>query len=105
VLSGVSGDVLAMASGGDAEQVKGVRCAYGFAVMDQAWALLGPVHWCANYTADYLAITQEPVEEIGGVIVRTVTLSCGTVLTGRKRPAYSYFSNRSAGALSRRPLL
>ncbi len=92
-LSGVSGDMLAIASGGDAEQVKGASCAYGFAIMDSTWALLGPVHWCANYTADYLSIEQNPVEDIGGTVVRTISLSCGTLLTGRKRPGYSYFTD------------
>ncbi|WP_315759299.1 MULTISPECIES: hypothetical protein [unclassified Bradyrhizobium] len=99
-LSGVSGDVLKIASSGDAEQVKGARCAQGFAIMDQEWALLGPVHWCANYMADYLGLTQEPVEELGGVIVRTVQLSCGTLLTSRKRPSFSYFSDPDQRARS-----
>jgi hypothetical protein len=92
-LSGVSGDILKIASGGDAEQVKGSRCAYGFAIMDQEWALVGPVHWCANYTADYLAIMQAESDDPTQPIVRTVSLSCGTLLTSRKRPTFSYFSN------------
>ncbi|WP_316188328.1 MULTISPECIES: hypothetical protein [unclassified Bradyrhizobium] len=92
-LSGVSGDVLKIASSGDAQQVKGARCAYGFALMSEAWALLGPVHWCANFTADYLSIVQAPVDDISASIVRTISLSCGTLLTSRKRPGYSFFSN------------
>jgi hypothetical protein len=92
-LSGVSGQVLQIASGGDAQQVKGKRAAYGFALMDEEWALLGPVHWCANYTADFLSIAQDVVGDPTSPIVRTISLSCGTLLTARKRPGLSYFSN------------
>jgi len=97
-LSGVTGRVLQVASGGDAEQVKGKRCAVGFAVMAQDWSLLGPVHWCANYTADYLSINQDLVEDVDASIVRSVSLSCGTLLTGRKRPGFAYFSDQDQQA-------
>lgn len=93
-LSGVSGRILEIASGGDAQQVKGKRAAYGFAIMGPDWSLLGPVHWCANYTADYLSISQELVEDPENPIVRTITLSCGTLLTARRRPGLSYFSDQ-----------
>lgn len=92
-LSGVSGDVLAIASGSDVEQVKGKRTAVGFALMDSNWALLGEVHWFAYYVADFLAMEQQPADE-SSPIVRTITLSCGTRFTGRRRPALSYFSNQ-----------
>jgi hypothetical protein len=92
-VSGVSGDVLAIASGGDSQKVKGKRVAVGFALMGSDWSLLGAVKWCANYTADYLAI-QQAVDDPMQPIVRTVTLSCGTLLTARRRPSLSYFSNQ-----------
>lgn len=92
-LSGVSGRVMQIASGGDAEEIKGARVAYGFAVMGEDWSLLGPVHWCANFTADYLSITQDLIEDPANPVVRSVSISCGTLLTGRKRPGLSYFSN------------
>jgi hypothetical protein len=97
-LSGVTGRVLQVASGGDAEQVRGKRCAVGFSVMAPDWSLLGPVHWCANYTADYLSINQDVVDALESPIVRSVTLSCGTLLTGRKRPGFAYFSNQDQQA-------
>lgn len=97
-ISGVSGDILAIASGGDSEQVKGKRVSIGFALMDGAWALLGAVKWCANYTADYLAIQQAVSDDATSSVVRTVTLSCGTLMTGRRRPAYSYFTNQDQQA-------
>jgi hypothetical protein len=97
-VSGVSGRILEIASGGDSDQVKGKRCAVGFAVMDSAWALLGAVKWCANYTADFLAIHQAVTDDPKQPIVRTVTLSCGTLLTSRRRPALSYFSDQDQQA-------
>lgn len=91
-VSGVSGNILQIASGGDSEQVKGKRVAVGFALMGPTWKLLGAIKWCANYTADYLAIEQTPDDPMQPVI-RTVKLSCGTLLTARRRPGLSYFSD------------
>lgn len=91
-LSGVSGDVLAIAAAGDADEVKGKQTAVGFALMGPNWALLGGIHWCAYYVADFLAIEQQPTDASGN-IVRTIALSCGTRFTGRRRPSLSYFSD------------
>jgi hypothetical protein len=93
-ISGVSGEILSVASGGDPDQVKGKRVAFGFALMDQAWVMLGAVKWCANYTADYLAIEQALTGDPAQPVVRTIRLSCGTLLTARRRPALSYFSDQ-----------
>lgn len=92
VLSGVSGDVLAIASGNDAQQVKGKRTSVGFALMDANWQLLGSVHWCALYIADFLSISQQPSAP-GEDPVRVISLSCGSRFTGRRRPSFSYFSD------------
>ena len=97
-LSGVSGDILEIASGGDAKQVKGKRTSVGFALMGEDWALLGAVKWCANYVADYLSIQQAVTDDPMQPIVRTVSLSCGSQLTGRRRPVYGYFSDRDQQA-------
>lgn len=91
-LSGVSGEVLAIASGDDAQQVKGRRADVGFMLFAADWSGLGPVHWTVRYIADFLAREQQVVES-DQPIVRTVTLSCGTRFTGRRRPSYSYFSD------------
>lgn len=96
VLSGVSGEVLQKALD-DADEVKGKRVATGFALLDASFALLGPVHWTARYIADFLAREQQSAETASS-IVRTVRLSCGTRFTGRRRPAYSYFSDQDQQA-------
>jgi hypothetical protein len=97
-VSGVSGEILGIASGGDSEQVKGKRVAVGFAVMNAQWALLGAVKWGANYTADYLSIAQAVTDDPLQPIVRSVTLSCGTIMTGRRRPSSSYFTDQDQQA-------
>jgi hypothetical protein len=99
-VSGVSGEILAIASGGDAEQVKGKRCSVGFAVMDGQWQLLGSVKWVQTYTADFLGISQDITEDPNSPIVRTVTLSVGSLTTARRRPSYSYFTNQDQQARS-----
>lgn len=96
-LSGVSGGVLAIASGDDADAVKGKSAAVGFALMDSRWALLGAVHWCALYTADYLSIDQQPADAMSP-IKRTITLSCGSRFTGRRRPSFAYWSDQDQQA-------
>ncbi len=93
-LSGVEGDVLAIAAAHDAQSVKGKRVAVGFAVMNAAWQLVGPVRWVRFYTADFLSLHQPPSEDPSAPIVRTITLSCGSLMTGRRRPAYSYFTDQ-----------
>lgn len=93
VASGVSGKILEIAAGGDATQVRGKRASSGFALLRPDYSLAGPVHWNANYKADYLTIEQD---ESGpdGTLVRSVKLSCGTLLVSRWRPSLGYFTNK-----------
>lgn len=93
-VSGVSGEILQIASGGDAEQVKGKRVSIGFALMGSDWQLLGAVKWIRTYQADYLSIQQQVTDDPAQPIVRTVSLSCGSLMTARRRPSLSYFSNQ-----------
>lgn len=97
-ISGVSGDILQIASGGDSQQVKGKPVAVGFALMAPDWSLLGTVKWCANYTADFLSINQAVVNDPKNAIVRSLSLSCGTLLTARRRPSLSYFTDQDQQA-------
>jgi len=99
-ISGVSGEILGIASGGDSEQVKGKPVAVGFGIFNETWALLGAVKWCANYTADYLSIAQAVTDDPMAPTVRSVTLSCGTLMTGRRRPSFAYFTDQDQKARS-----
>lgn len=98
VLSGVSGPVLQIAANSDADSVKGKRVSVGMGIFGADWQLLGAPHWLANYRADFLSIDQPAVANPTAPIVRTITLSCGTVLTSRRRPGLSYFSDRDQQA-------
>lgn len=99
-ISGVSGAILQIASGGDAGAVKGRDVHVGIAIMGSDWQLLGPVHWTANYVADYMSINQQVTDSADALTVRTISLSCGSVFTARRRPQFSYFSNRDQLARS-----
>lgn len=99
-LSGVSGAVLQIAAQNDAAAVKGKAVHVGFAVMGSDWSLIGPIRWCGNYIADYLSIKQDLVGSSKDQIVRTISLSCGSTFTARRRPNYSFFSNRDQQARS-----
>lgn len=93
-VSGVSGDILKIASGGDAEQVKGKRASVGYGIMGPDWRLLGPVKWIRTYEADFIGIQQAVTNDPTQPIVRKITLSCGSLLTARRRPGLSYFTNQ-----------
>jgi hypothetical protein len=96
-VSGVKGDILQIASGGDAKQVKGRRVGVGFAFMGQRWELLGPVRWLATYTADFLSLREsgdDPMQSI----TRTIALSCGTLNVDRRRPLFGSFTNQDQQA-------
>ncbi|MBN9007235.1 MAG: hypothetical protein J0H40_17695 [Rhizobiales bacterium] len=94
VLSGVSGDLLKIASGGDAEQVKGKRVSVGIMLLCQDWQPLGSIKWMRHLTADFLSLQQQPVTDMKQAFVRTISLSCGSLLTARRRPNYSYFTDQ-----------
>lgn len=92
ILSGVSGEILSIASGDDSDEVKNKSAALGFGLMTEQWAMMGSVHWCANYIADVLSINQQPSDGLNP-IVRTISLSVGSRFTGRRRPSLSYLSD------------
>lgn len=97
-ISGVSGEILQIAQGDDAEAIQRKNVAVGYGFMDARWQMLGSVHWSARYIADLLAIDQQAVSDPAAPIVRTITLSCGTRFTGRRRPSFSYFSDQDQQA-------
>ncbi|MGX0963153.1 hypothetical protein AB7M63_003602 [Bradyrhizobium japonicum] len=93
VMSGVSGEVLQISQGDDAEAIQGARADVGIGLMGQDWGLLGSLHWMANYVADILSGQQQPARP-GDPIIRLVSLSAGTRFTRRRRPSLSYFTEQ-----------
>ena len=92
-LSGVSGEIGQIALNHDGDKIKGKRVAAGFGIFGPDWNLLGIPHWLATFRADVLKVDQPPVTD-DSTPMCTVALSCGSLLTSRRRPQFSYFSSR-----------
>ncbi|MET3991680.1 hypothetical protein ABID65_003320 [Bradyrhizobium sp. S3.9.2] len=98
-MSGVSGDVFEKAiTSGDEDAVKGRPATVGFGLFGDRWdSLLGGLHWCAYYVADYLVLSQTEADGEGNGM-RSVALSCSTRFTGRRRPSLAYFTDQDQQA-------
>jgi hypothetical protein len=88
-LSGISSRVIALTES-DAASVKRVEVAFGFAVFDPDWQLLAGPIWMTLYRADYPSISFQPVDD---GYQHIISLSIGSLLTGRRRAAYSYWTD------------
>lgn len=97
-LSGIDDGILALA--GFANAVQGKACDIGLGIMGTDWKLLGAIHWCRHYTADFLAMSITPAGDPSGQTIKAATLSIGSLTTGRKRPTHSYFTNQDQQARS-----
>jgi hypothetical protein len=93
-LSGVSAAVANVATVDDADAVKNRACALGFAVFGADWQMLGTVHWPFQGVADFLGVNIQGASEPGGESLRTIKLSVGNGLTGRKRRGYAYWTDQ-----------
>jgi hypothetical protein len=96
-LSGVSANILALASG-DAPEVRGSPCSLGFMVFGSstdtvgAWQPLSPVSWMWDGVCDVVKGATGPVDEQGDR-VRSVSLSVGSLFTARKRSSIAYWTD------------
>jgi hypothetical protein len=88
-LSGVSPDVLTVAST-EADAVKGISLNLGIGVFGTNWQLLADPTWIKRLFVDYLTVDRQDSKDGS---VRTVALACRTVMTGRRRPGLSYFTD------------
>lgn len=97
-VSGVAGPILEIAAAGDATDVQGKRVSVGFGIFNESWQLLGAPRWFAHYRADVLSIAQQTSTDPAQPIVRSITLSCGSLMTMRRRPARAYLSDQDQQA-------
>jgi hypothetical protein len=74
----------------EADLVRGAAVTIGFYVFDQDWQRLSPVDWLWDGTADSLKINRAPDGESA---IRSITLSVGSLFTGRRRPALAYWTD------------
>lgn len=86
----VTGEVAAIASS-EADEIQQAVCNVGVFAMDEDFQRLSPVAWLWEGEADSLLVERRA--EGGGRIVRTLTLSVGSVMTGRRRPQAAYFTD------------
>lgn len=91
-LSGVSQKTLALAAV-DAPTVKQRSVAVGLGIMAPEWKLLAPVHWCWRGTADFLQAAVVPAADETGQTTRSITLSVGSLFTGRRRRGLSFYTD------------
>lgn len=86
----VTGEVADIAAG-EASDIRGAAVNIGFFVFDSALQKLSPTAWLWDGVADTLKVAFQ--SDAQGNVTRTLTLSVGSVLTGRQRPTLGYFSD------------
>jgi hypothetical protein len=86
---GMTADIAAIAST-EAADIRGARCNLGFLIFDKDWQIASPTAWLWEGTADSLTISRDGDAESA---TRTITLSVGSLFTGRRRPQIAYFTD------------
>lgn len=89
--AGLSSEVTAIASG-EAADVRGAVVSIGFLCFDRDWQIATPTMWREVGIADSLKIGRAPGENRSAI--RTITLSVGSVFTGRKRPTPAFWTDQ-----------
>lgn len=86
---GITG-ALANLAASEADLVRGKAVNLGFFVMDDTWQRLSPVAWLWDGVADVVRVTRASQE---GQAIRSISLSVGSIMTGRRRPGIAYFTD------------
>lgn len=82
----VTAEVAALARS-DADAIRSASVFLGFLIFDRDWQIVSPTTWLWEGIADSLSDTWDGTS---GEIQRSISLSVGSVMTGRKRPINSY---------------
>jgi|GEM_PF-2129774 len=91
-LSGTSSAVMALATV-EADTVKRKAVALGIGLMDNRWRMIGNVHWVWRGTGDFVATNITGASSPQGQTIRTIKLSAGSGMTGRKRRGFAYWTD------------
>lgn len=94
--AGVSAEVASLASASAAD-IRNVDVNVGFAALGWDQQLLSPTAWLWTGVADTLRVIRQ-ADENG--VTRTLSLSCGSLLTGRRRATPLYFTPQDQRARS-----
>lgn len=96
-VSGVNAATFTLASS-EAPLVQNNAVAMGVNFFDAAWQQLGVPKWLFRGRADVVTLDWQPDQ--GGGIVRSLSLSVGSLFTGRRRRGLSYLTDRDQKARS-----
>jgi len=88
-MSGVSAEIVALADA-DAPEVRSKRVDIGIMFFDEDWQPLSDTMWVWSGEADVIKTSSQSSADF--TRTRTVTLSIGSDLTGRRRPKLSYWT-------------
>lgn len=94
-MSGVDDQIAALADE-EASEIRSKRVNVGLQFLDEEWQPLAPIIWVWEGEAD--VIRKSSVSSPDFQRINTITLSVGSLTTGRRRPSLSYFT----GAQQRR---
>lgn len=93
-VSGVSADTLRMASS-EATDVRGAAVGMAFCLFGASWQQLGVPKWIFRGVADFVTLSQDSAE---GGVTRTISLSVGSLFTGRRRRGLSFLTGQDQRA-------
>lgn len=88
-LSGVDANIVALADS-EAADVRSKAVSIGLQFFDEDWQPLGDTLWIWDGEAD--VVKSESLSGADFTRVRTITLSVGTLTTGRRRPKLTFFT-------------
>jgi hypothetical protein len=86
----VTSDVVRLASE-EADSVRGAEVHVGFAVLGADLQLASPIAWIWHGVADSLSVQRDDSQEQP---IRSISLSVGSLFTGRRRPGISFWTDR-----------
>jgi hypothetical protein len=87
-MSGVSAYVASLADE-DASVIRGQQVNFALAFMDETWALIGDPIWVWEGDID---VVKRNMNRTQSGESRTISISIGSLMTGRRRPTFSYWT-------------
>jgi hypothetical protein len=95
-LSGVSERIAGLAQA-ESSAVKGVPLLVGVGVFDADWQLIDPPRWIRRYFVDF---PSSRIAEDRDGSLNVVSLSCRSLMTGRRRPRAAFYTDAEQQAKS-----
>lgn len=87
-----TGELAALASS-EAADIRGAAVNVGWCAMDEDWQRISPVAWPWDGEAHSLKVNRAPAAADTPGVVQSITLPVASLLSGRKRPSPSYWTD------------